>query len=59
MARVTTMNSLLMFTVVEKRRADALGLGNTLLSVGVAAGSLMAGEQAWAIISYTFMAPTV
>ena len=41
---ITTMNSLLMFTVDEKRRAAALGLGNTLLSVGVATGPPMAGE---------------
>ena len=47
---ITTMNSLLMFTVDEKRRAAALGLGNTLLSIGVAAGPPLAGEQAWAIL---------
>ena len=41
---ITTMNSLLMFTVDGKRRAAALGLGNTLLSVGVATGPPMAGE---------------
>lgn len=52
---ITTMNSLLMFTVDEKRRAAALGLGNTLLSVGVAAGPPLAGEQAWAILLHIFI----
>ena len=51
---ITTMNSLLMFTVDEKRRATALGLGNTLLSVGIAAGPPLAGEQAWAIFFFFF-----
>ena len=52
---ITTMNSLLMFTVDEKRRAAALGLGNTLLSVGIAAGPPLAGEQAWAIFFFFFI----
>ena len=53
---ITTMNLLLMFTVDEKRRAAALGLGNTLLSVGVVTGPPLAGEQALAIffISWWF-----
>ena len=41
---ITTMNSLLMFTVDEKRRAAALGLGNCLLSIGLAAGAPVAGK---------------
>ena len=41
---ITTMNSLLMFTVDEKRRAAALGLGNCLLSLGLVAGAPMAGD---------------
>lgn len=32
------MNSLLVFSVDEKRRAAALGLGNTVLSLGIVAG---------------------
>lgn len=52
---ITTMNSLLMFTVDEKRRAAALGLGNTLLSIGVAAGPPLAGEQAWAILFHIYI----
>ena len=47
---ITTMNSLLMFTVDEKRRATALGLGSTLLSVGIVTGPPLAGEQASAIL---------
>ena len=46
---ITTMNSLLMFTVDEKRRAAALGLGNCVLSLGLAAGAPTAGEKAWDI----------
>ena len=41
---ITTMNSLLMFTVDEKRRAAAMGLGNCLLSLGLVAGAPMAGD---------------
>lgn len=41
---ITTMNSLLMFSVDEERRAAGLGLGNTLLSLGIVAGSPFAGE---------------
>ena len=52
---ITTMNSLLMFTVDEKRRAAALGLGNTLLAVGLAAGSPVAGEKAQEILSHKLM----
>ena len=52
---ITTMNSLLMFTVDEKRRAAALGLGNTLLSIGVAAGPPLAGDQAWAILFHIYI----
>ncbi|XP_078351060.1 monocarboxylate transporter 10-like isoform X2 [Oculina patagonica] len=40
---ITTMNSLLMFTVDEKRRAAALGLGSCLLSLGIAGGPPLAG----------------
>ena len=43
---ITTMNSLLMFTVDEKRRAAALGLGSSLLSLGIAGGPPLAGEHA-------------
>ena len=42
---ITTMNSLLVFTVEEKRRASALGLGNFLLSLGIAGGPPLAGEN--------------
>ena len=42
---VTTLNSLLMFTVNEKRRAAALGLGDCLVALGRAAGAPMAGEK--------------
>ena len=42
---ITTMNSLLVFTVDEKRRAAALGLGNCLLSLGIAGGPPLAGKQ--------------
>lgn len=42
---ITTMNSLLMFTVDEKRRAAALGLGSCLLSLGVAGGPPLAGRH--------------
>ena len=41
---ITTLNSLLMFTVDEKRRAAALGLGNCLISMGLASGAPVAGE---------------
>lgn len=51
---ITTMNSLLMFTVDERRRAAALGLGNTLLSVGVAAGPPLAGFLADVFDCYTW-----
>ena len=43
---ITTMNSLLMFTVDEKRRGAALGLGNSLLALGIAAGPPLAGKHA-------------
>ena len=49
---ITTMNSLLMFTVDEKRRAAALGLGNCVLSLGIAAGAPVAGEKALDILFY-------
>lgn len=42
---ITTMNSLLMFTVDEKRRAAALGLGSSLLSLGIAGGPPLAGKD--------------
>jgi len=42
---ITTMNSLLMFTVDEKRRAAALGLGSCLLSLGIASGPPLAGKR--------------
>ena len=42
---ITTMNSLLMFTVDEKRRAAALGLGSCLLSLGIAGGAPLAGKR--------------
>ena len=41
---ITTKNSLLMFTVDEKRRAAALGLGSCLISMGYVAGAPVAGE---------------
>nr|XP_058963165.1 uncharacterized protein LOC131790004 [Pocillopora verrucosa] len=40
---ITTMNSLLMFSVDEKRRAAGFGLGNTLISLVIASGSPFAG----------------
>ncbi len=40
---ITTMNSLVMFTVDEKRRAAAMGLGNCLMSIGAAIGAPLAG----------------
>ena len=46
---ITTMNSLLMFMVDEKRRASALGLGNFLLSLGIAGGPPLAGENIFLI----------
>lgn len=39
----TTMNSLLVFSVDEERRAAGLGLGNMLLSLGIVAGPPFAG----------------
>jgi len=51
---ITTMNSLLMFTVDEKRRAAALGLGNALLSVGVVTGPPLAGFLADVLDCYTW-----
>ena len=42
---ITTMNSLLMFSVDEKRRAAGFGLGNTLISLVIASGSPFAGEH--------------
>lgn len=41
---ITTMNSLLMFTVDEKQRTAALGLGCSLLSIGIAGGPPLAGK---------------
>ena len=41
---VTTRNSLLLFTVDEKRRSAALGLGSFLLALGVAGGPPLAGK---------------
>lgn len=40
---ISTMNSLLMFSVDEKRRAAGFGLGNTLISLVLASGSPFAG----------------
>ncbi|XP_022782980.1 monocarboxylate transporter 12-like isoform X3 [Stylophora pistillata] len=40
---ISTMNSLLMFSVHEKRRAAALGVGNSLLSLAMASGPPFAG----------------
>ena len=48
---ITTMNSLLMFTVDEKQRASALGLGNFSLSLGIAGGPPLAGENIFLKIS--------
>ena len=42
---ITTMNSLLVFTVDEKLRAAALGLGCSLLSLGIAGGPPLAGKR--------------
>ena len=50
---VTTMNSLLLFTVDEKRRAAALGLGSCLLALGVAGGPPLAGKFVECILSAT------
>ncbi|KAJ7377376.1 hypothetical protein OS493_029736 [Desmophyllum pertusum] len=47
-------NTLLMFTVDEKRRAAALGLGSSLLSIGVAAGPPIAGLLADMFGCYTW-----
>ena len=46
---ISTMNSLLMFSVDEKRRAAALGLGNSLLSLAIASGPPFAGLS---VVSY-------
>jgi len=51
---VTTMNSLLLFTVDEKRRAAALGLGSCLLSLGIAGGPPLAGKFVVCILSATY-----
>lgn len=51
---ITTMNSLLMFSVDEERRAAGLGLGNTLLSLGIVAGSPFAGFLADISDCYTW-----
>jgi len=40
---VTTMNSLLLFTVDEKQRAAALGLGSCLIALSVGGGPPLAG----------------
>lgn len=40
---VTTTTSLLMFTLDEKDRAAAVGLGSSLLSIGIAGGPPLAG----------------
>ena len=45
----TTMNSLLVFSVDEERRAAGLGLGNMLLSLGIVAGPPFAGLRAMII----------
>ena len=50
---VTTMNSLLLSTVDEKRRAAALGLGSCLLALGVAGGPPLAGKFVECILSAT------
>ena len=49
---ITTMNSILMFTVDEKRRAAALGLGFSLVSLGIAGGPPLAGEHAQCVRTY-------
>lgn len=41
---VTTMNSLLLFTVDEKQRAAALGLGSCLIALSVGGGPPLAGK---------------
>ena len=50
---ITTMNSILMFTVDEKRRAGALGLGFSLVSLGIAGGPPLAGEHAQCVRTRT------
>lgn len=42
---VTTTTSLLMFTLDEKDRAAAVGLGSSLLSIGIAGGPPLAGKH--------------
>lgn len=42
---VTTMNSLLLFTVDEKRRAAAFGMGSNICSLGIAGGPPLAGKK--------------
>ena len=42
---VTTMNSLLLFTVDEKRKAAALGMGSNIISLGSAGGPPLAGKK--------------
>ena len=50
---VTTMNSLLLFTVDEKRRAAALALGSCLLALSIAGGPPLAGKFVVCIFSVT------
>ena len=42
---ITTMNSLLLFTVDEKRRAVALGMGSNIISLGIVGGPPLAGKK--------------
>ena len=42
---VTTINSLLLFTVDEKRRAAAIGMGCNKFSLGIVGGPPLAGKQ--------------
>ncbi|KAL9985071.1 hypothetical protein ACROYT_G007432 [Oculina patagonica] len=51
---ITTMNSLIMFTVDEKRRAAAMGLGNCVISLGIAAGAPVGGYLADVFDCYTW-----
>ena len=50
---VTTMNTLLMFSVDEKYRAAAIGLGSSVISLGIAGGPPLAGKYSVApLVSY-------
>lgn len=51
---VTTMNTLLMFSVDEKYRAAAIGLGSSVISLGIAGGPPLAGFLADQLDGYSW-----